>query len=374
MFGIARCGATPSTPRQPELWIKPMSSDIVRMKGARAGLSRADEAARLDLPTRLRRNRKADWSRRLVRETNISVDDLIWPLFLIDQQTGVTAVERMPGVDRLSLDEAVKAAERAAELRIPAIAPFPYVDAVLRDPTGSEACKEGNLMCRAIRAMKKAAPQVGIVADVALDPYTSHGHDGVMDGERILNDESVAVLVRQALALAEAGADVVAPSDMMDGRVGAIRSALDAAGFLDVQIMSYAAKYASAFYGPFRDAIGTNGTLIGDKRTYQMDPGNSDEALREVGFDLDEGADMVMVKPGMPYLDIVQRVKETFAVPTFAYQVSGEYAMIEAASLNGWIDGERAMLESLAAFRRAGTDGVLTYYAPRVAEKLRREG
>jgi porphobilinogen synthase len=344
------------------------------MKGARAGMHRAGEAARLDLPTRMRRNRKADWSRRLVRETQLSVDDLIWPLFLIDQQTGVTAVERMPGVDRLSLDEAVKAAERAAELRIPAIAPFPYVDAVLRDPTGSEACNDANLMCRAIRAMKQAAPQVGIVADVALDPYTSHGHDGVMDGERVLNDESVAVLVRQALALAEAGADVVAPSDMMDGRVGAIRSALDAAGFLDVQIMSYAAKYASAFYGPFRDAIGTNGTLIGDKRTYQMDPGNTNEALREVGFDIDEGADMVMVKPGMPYLDIIARVKETFAVPTFAYQVSGEYAMIEAAALNGWIDGERAMLESLAAFKRAGADGVLTYYAPRVAEKLRREG
>jgi porphobilinogen synthase len=350
-----------------------MSSDVIRMKGARAGRALAGEGSRLDLPTRLRRNRKAQWSRRLVRETTVSIDDLIWPLFLIDQQTGVTAVERMPGVDRLSIDEAVKAVERAAELRIPAVAPFPYVDAVLRDPTGSEACNDANLMCRAIRAMKQAAPEVGIVADVALDPYTSHGHDGVMEGERVLNDESVAVLVRQALALAEAGADVVAPSDMMDGRVGAIRSALDAAGFLDVQIMSYAAKYASAFYGPFRDAIGTNGTLIGDKRTYQMDPGNTDEALREVGLDLDEGADMVMVKPGMPYLDIVSRVKETFAVPTFAYQVSGEYAMIEAASLNGWIDGERAMMESLAAFKRAGADGVLTYYAPRVAEKLRQE-
>jgi porphobilinogen synthase len=351
-----------------------MGSDVVRMKGVvRRAAGDSQEATRLELATRLRRNRKADWSRRLVRETTLSVDDLIWPLFLIDQQSGLTAVERMPGVDRFSLDEAVKAAERAAELRIPAIAPFPYVDAVLRDPTGSEACNDANLMCRAIRLMKKAAPEVGIVADVALDPYTSHGHDGVMDGERILNDESVAVLVRQALALAEAGADVVAPSDMMDGRIGAIRSALDAAGFLDVQIMSYAAKYASAFYGPFRDAIGTNGTLIGDKRTYQMDPGNTDEAMREVGFDLDEGADMVMVKPGMPYLDIIARVKETFAVPTFAYQVSGEYAMIEAAALNGWIDGERAMLESLAAFKRAGADGVLTYYAPRVAEKLRRE-
>jgi porphobilinogen synthase len=375
MFGVAHTRALSMTRLQRKLWIRPMSSDVVRMKGvARRSATESRQAARLDLPTRMRRNRKAEWSRRLVQETKVSLDDLIWPLFLIDQQAGVTAVERMPGVDRLSLDEAVKAAERAAELRIPAIAPFPYVDAVLRDPTGSEACNDANLMCRAIRAMKQAAPQVGIVADVALDPYTSHGHDGVMEGERVLNDESVAVLVRQALALAEAGADVVAPSDMMDGRVGAIRSALDAAGFLDVQIMSYAAKYASAFYGPFRDAIGTNGTLIGDKRTYQMDPGNSDEAIREVGLDLDEGADMVMVKPGMPYLDIVRRVKETFAVPTFAYQVSGEYAMIEAAARNGWIDGERAMIESLAAFKRAGADGVLTYYAPRVAEKLRREG
>jgi porphobilinogen synthase len=348
-----------------------MGSDVVRMKGGTRNAPVRAEAAKLDLATRMRRNRKAEWSRRLVRETQLSVDDLIWPLFLIDQHKGAVAVERMPGVDRLGLDDAVKAIERAAALRIPAIAPFPYVDAALRDQTGSESFNPANLMCRAIRAMKRAAPEVGIIADVALDPYTSHGHDGVLDGECILNDASVAILVRQALALAEAGADVIAPSDMMDGRVGAIRAALDANDFVDVQIMSYAAKYASAFYGPFRDAIGTNATLIGDKRTYQMDPGNTDEAMREVGLDIDEGADMVMVKPGMPYLDIVARVKQTFAVPTFAYQVSGEYAMIEAAARNGWIDGDRAMMESLAAFKRAGADGVLSYYAPRAAEKLR---
>jgi porphobilinogen synthase len=241
----------------------------------------------------------------------------------------------------------------------------------LRDPRGSEALNAKNLVCRAVRAIKKAVPEIGIVTDVALDPYTSHGHDGLLDGGRILNDETVAVLAEQSLIQAEAGADIIAPSDMMDGRVGAIRRALDGAGFEDVQIMAYAAKYASAFYGPFRDAIGTNATLIGDKRTYQMDPGNTDEALREVALDLDEGADMVMVKPGLPYLDIVRRVKETFGVPTFAYQVSGEYAMIEAAARNGWLDGERAMIESLIAFKRAGADGVLTYFAPRVAEKLR---
>ncbi len=239
----------------------------------------------------------------------------------------------------------------------------------MRDPRGSEALNTRNLVCRAVREIKRAVPEIGIVTDVALDPYTSHGHDGIMEGDRVLNDESVSVLVGQALLQAEAGADIIAPSDMMDGRVGAIRAALDAAGFQDVQIMAYAAKYASAFYGPFRDAVGTNATLIGDKRTYQMDPGNSDEALREVALDLEEGADMVMVKPGLPYLDIVRRVKDTFAVPTFAYQVSGEYAMIEAAAANGWIDGDKAMMESLLAFKRAGADGILTYFAPRVAEK-----
>src|SRR5688500_4023133 len=325
----------------------------------------------LALAQRPRRNRKADWSRRLVREHELSVNDLIWPLFLIEGTARREPVGSMPGVERISVDEAVREAERAAKLRIPALAIFPNTDPSLRDPRGSEALNAKNLVGRAVRAIKKAVPEIGIVTDVALDPYTSHGHDGLLDGGRILNDETVAVLAEQSLIQAEAGADIIAPSDMMDGRVGAIRRALDGAGFEDVQIMAYAAKYASAFYGPFRDAIGTNATLVGDKRTYQMDPGNSDEALREVALDLDEGADMVMVKPGLPYLDIIRRVKDNFAVPTFAYQVSGEYAMIEAAARNGWLDGERAMIESLIAFKRAGADGVLTYFAPRVAERLR---
>jgi porphobilinogen synthase len=325
----------------------------------------------LPLTHRPRRNRKADWSRRLVRESQLTVDDLIWPLFLNEGSGGREAVASMPGVERLTVDEAVREAERAATLRIPVIALFPNTDPSLRDPVGSEAMNTRNLVCRAVREIKRAVPEIGIMTDVALDPYTSHGHDGVMDGDRILNDETVGILARQAVLQAEAGADIISPSDMMDGRVGAIREALDQAGFLDVQIMAYAAKYASAFYGPFRDAIGTNATLIGDKRTYQMDPGNSDEALREVALDLDEGADMIMVKPGLPYLDIVRRVKDTFAVPTFAYQVSGEYAMIQAAAQNGWLDGDRAMMESLLAFKRAGADGVLTYFAPQVAERLK---
>jgi len=335
----------------------------------------APEAApSLALPQRLRRNRKAEWSRRLVRENVLTTDDLIWPIFLTEGASGREAVTSMPGVERLTVVEAVREAERAAALRIPALALFPYTDPSLRDPTGSESLNARNLVCRAVREIKRAVPEIGIVTDVALDPYTSHGHDGVMDGERILNDETVALLARQAVLQAEAGADIIAPSDMMDGRIGAIRQALDEAGFQDVQIMAYAAKYASAFYGPFRDAIGTSATLVGDKRTYQMDPANSDEALREVALDLDEGADMIMVKPGLPYLDIVRRVKDTFAVPTFAYQVSGEYAMIQAAAANGWLDGEKAMMESLLAFKRAGADGILTYFAPRVAEKLKAQG
>ncbi|MCB8820946.1 porphobilinogen synthase [Microvirga rosea] len=328
-------------------------------------------APALSLTQRPRRNRKADWSRRLVRESVLTVDDLIWPIFVVEGASGREAVRSMPGVDRLTVPEAVREAEKAAALRIPALALFPYTDPSLRDLTGSEALNSRNLVCRAVREIKRAVPEIGIITDVALDPYTSHGHDGIMDGDRILNDETVALLARQAVLQAEAGADIIAPSDMMDGRVGAIRTALDEAGFQDVQIMAYAAKYASAFYGPFRDAIGTSATLVGDKRTYQMDPANSDEALREVALDLDEGADMIMVKPGLPYLDIVQRVKETFAVPTFAYQVSGEYAMIQAAAANGWLDGEKAMMESLLAFKRAGADGILTYFAPAVAEKLK---
>jgi porphobilinogen synthase len=323
----------------------------------------------------MRRNRKAAWTRRLTAEHVLSVDDLIWPLFLIDAKAAKTPVAHMPGVDRLNITAAVRAAETAAKLGIPAIAPFPYVEKSLRDPTGSEAVRHENLMGRAVRAIKTAVPEIGVICDVALDPYTSHGHDGLMTADgRIDNDPTLDVLVAQALALAEAGADCVAPSDMMDGRVAAIRRALDGAGFEDVQILSYAAKYASGFYGPFRDAIGTSATLVGDKRTYQMNPANTDEALREVALDLAEGADMVMVKPGMPYLDIVRRVAETFRVPTFAYQVSGEYAMLTAAAQNGWLDGDRVMLESLLAFKRAGASGVLTYFAPRAAELLQRQG
>ena len=321
---------------------------------------------------RLRRNRKAPWTRRLVAESTLATDDLIWPIFLIDRPERRLAVEHMPGVDRVNIAEAVAEAERAVQLGIPAIAPFPYVEKHLRDPGGSEAVRAESLMCRAVRAIKKAVPEIGVITDVALDPYTSHGHDGLMDAQgTIVNDETLAVLCRQALALAEAGVDCVAPSDMMDGRVGAIRRALDGAGYADVQILSYAAKYASGFYGPFRDAIGTNATLQGDKRTYQMDPANSDEALREVALDIAEGADMVMVKPGMPYLDIVRRVKDTFGMPTFAYQVSGEYAMLRAAADKGWLDGDRVMMESLLAFKRAGADGILTYFAPAAAKALK---
>jgi porphobilinogen synthase len=338
--------------------------------------SRISEAHRLDIAHRPRRNRKAEWARRLVSEHVLTTNDLIWPLFLIEGRRKRTPVAAMPGVDRLSVDEAVREAERALRLDIPAIAFFPYTEPHLKDAHGSEAFNEGNLVCKACRAIKREFPALGLVTDVALDPYTSHGHDGLVheheSGDiRILNDETVKALVRQSLNQARAGADVIAPSDMMDGRVGAIREALDAEGFIDVQILAYAAKYASAFYGPFRDALGSAGALKGDKRTYQMDPANSDEALREVALDLDEGADMVMVKPGMPYLDIIRRVKDEFGAPTFAYQVSGEYSMIMAAAQNGWIDGDKAMMESLIAFKRAGADGVLTYFAPRAAETLR---
>ncbi|MGA8951149.1 MAG: porphobilinogen synthase [Xanthobacteraceae bacterium] len=327
---------------------------------------------RLDLAVRPRRNRRADWARRMVREHVLTTDDLIWPLFLVDGSRIRAGVDSMPGVDRLSVDEAVHAAERAAELSIPCIALFPYTEPGRRDDAGSEALNPDNLVCRAIRAIKREVPEVGVLCDVALDPYTSHGHDGLLRDGVILNDETVAVLVRQALVEADAGCDIIAPSDMMDGRVGAIRSGLDAAGFGDVQIMAYAAKYASAFYGPFRDAVGSSATLIGDKRTYQMDPANTNEALREVELDIAEGADMVMVKPGLPYLDILQRIKDSFGMPTFAYQVSGEYAMIMAAAGNGWLDGDKAMMESLIAFKRAGADGVLTYFAAKVAEKLKK--
>jgi len=326
--------------------------------------------ANLGLTLRPRRNRKAEWARRMVRENVLTANDLIWPIFIVDGRKARTPIPSMPGVERLSVDEAVREAARAAKLEIPCLALFPYTDPKLRDHDGNEALNPDNLVCRTIRAIKKEVPDIGILCDVALDPYTSHGHDGLLRDGVILNDETVNVLTQQALVEAEAGADIIAPSDMMDGRIGAIRDALDEASFTDVSIMAYAAKYASAFYGPFRDAVGSSKTLTGDKRTYQMDPANTDEALREVELDITEGADMVMVKPGMPYLDILSRVKQTFGMPTFAYQVSGEYAMIMAAAQNGWLDGERAMMESLIAFKRAGANGVLSYFAPRVAEIL----
>jgi porphobilinogen synthase len=328
-------------------------------------------SAGLGLVQRPRRNRKSDWSRRLVRETTLDASDLIWPVFLVEGEGRREPVGSMPGVFRFSIDVAAEEIGKVAALGVPAVALFPNTDPKLRDEMASVALDPENLVCRACRAIKAATPDVGVITDVALDPYTSHGHDGLLRGDEIVNDETVAVLTQQAVTQARAGSDIIAPSDMMDGRVGAIRAGLDAADFQNVQIMSYAAKYASAFYGPFRDAIGTNKTLRGDKRAYQMDPANTDEALREVALDLEQGADMVMVKPGMPYLDIIHRVAETFHAPTFAYQVSGEYAMIMAAAQNGWLDEERAMMESLLAFKRAGAAGVLTYFAPRAAALLR---
>jgi len=324
--------------------------------------------------TRLRRTRQSEWSRRLVREHLLTTADLIWPLFVVDGENQRVPITSMPGVERLSIDLIVAAAEEAASLSIPAIALFPYTDMSLRDDQASEAINPDNLICRTIRAIKTAVPDIGIVCDVALDPYTSHGHDGVFVGHEIANDESVEILTRQALVQAQAGCDVVAPSDMMDGRIGAIRQALEDHGHKNTLIMAYSAKYASAFYGPFREAVGSSGTLKGDKRTYQMDPGNSDEALREAEFDLAEGADMIMVKPGMPYLDILRRLKDQFSAPTFVYQVSGEYAMLMAAAGNGWLDRDRAMLESLTAFKRAGADGILTYFARDAAKLLLRRG
>jgi porphobilinogen synthase len=319
---------------------------------------------------RPRRLRQSDWVRRLVRERRLSVDDLIWSVVVHDGAEREVPVSAMPGVSRLSVAGAADAAKRAATLGIPAIAVFPFIDARKKDASGREALNPDGLVCQAVRAMKDAAPDVGVMVDVALDPFTDHGHDGLLQDGRILNDETVKVLAEQALVQVRAGADIVAPSDMMDGRVGAIRAALDSEGHQDTLIMSYAAKYASAFYGPYREAIGSAKALKGDKRTYQMDYGNTDEALREVALDIAEGADMLLVKPGMPYLDIVARVKESFGLPTYAFQVSGEYAMIKAASGNGWIDEERAILESLTAFKRAGADGIVTYFAPRAAELL----
>lgn len=322
--------------------------------------------------TRLRRVRRHDWSRRLVRENCLSPNDLIWPLFVREGEGDREPIASMPGVERLSIDLLVASVGEAVSLGIPAVALFPATEAKLKTPECEEAVNAQNLVCRAVRAVKEAhGDRIGVVCDVALDPYSSHGQDGLVRDGYVVNDETVAMLCRQAIVQAEAGCDVIAPSDMMDGRIGAVRRALDEAGFLDVQVMAYAAKYASAFYGPFRDAVGSAANLgSGDKRTYQMDPANGDEAIREVALDLAEGADSVMVKPGMPYLDIVRRVKETFGAPTFAYQVSGEYAMLSAAAKNGWLDREKAMLESLLAFKRAGADGVLTYFALDAARVL----
>ncbi len=320
--------------------------------------------------TRLRRTRQADWSRRLVRQTVLTPSDLIWPIFVMPGSDQADPVASMPGVERLTIDRAVKAAKEACSLGIPLIAVFPNTPAGKRTADGREALNRDNLVCTAVRAIKDAVPDIGIMTDVALDPYTDHGHDGLLEGGRILNDETVEILVGQSLVQAEAGCDVIGPSDMMDGRVAAIRSALEQSGYQDVMIMAYTAKYASAFYGPFRDAVGSSGTLRGDKKTYQMDFANCDECLREAELDIAEGADMIMVKPGMPYLDVITRLKDSFGIPTFAYQVSGEYAMLMAAIERGWLDGERVVIEALHSFKRAGADGVLTYFARDVARKL----
>ncbi len=320
--------------------------------------------------TRFRRNRASASRRALIRENNLTTEDLIWPVFVMEGQRERAAIPSMPGVERLTIDLVVEAAKEAHALGIPAICLFPYIDPAIKTEGCEEAWNRDNLSNRTTNAIKDAVPEIAVMTDVALDPYNANGHDGIVRDGEIINDESVEALVKMALAQAEAGADILGPSDMMDGRIGAMRAALEAEGHTNTAIMSYAAKYASAFYGPFRDAVGASGALKGDKKTYQMDPANRDEALRLVERDLSEGADMVMVKPGMPYLDICARVKDRFQAPTFAYQVSGEYAMLMAAAENGWLDGEAVMLESLLAFKRAGCDGVLTYFAPRVAKLL----
>jgi porphobilinogen synthase len=320
---------------------------------------------------RMRRLRRHEWSRRLVAENRLSASDLIWPLFIVEGDNKRIAIPSMPGVERLSIDNTVAAAEEAASLGIPVIALFPHTEDAKKTDDGREAENPDNLVCRAVRAIKRAVPEIGVMCDVALDPYTSHGHDGILIDGHVANDESVEVLVRQSLVQAEAGCDILAPSDMMDGRIGKIRGALESKGLRDVLLLAYAAKYASAFYGPFRDAVGSAKALKGDKRTYQMDPANSSEALREVALDIAEGADMVMVKPGLPYLDVVRRVKDEFAMPTFVYQVSGEYSMMMAAIERGWLEAERAIPECLTAFKRAGADGILTYFARDMARRLK---
>jgi len=322
--------------------------------------------------TRMRRNRRTNWLRRLVRENLPGVDDLIWPVFVVDGTNRREPIASMPGVDRLSIDLMVEAVGVAADLGIPLVAVFPCIDPALKTSDSAEAYNAENLVCHAVRAIKQARLQIGVLCDVALDPFNSDGHDGLLHGGQILNDETVEVLCRQAVVQATAGCDIIAPSDMMDGRVGAIRAALDGAGHNDVAIMAYAAKYASGFFGPFRDAVGSGGALAGDKKTYQMDPANTNEALRETALDITEGADMVMVKPGLPYLDVLWRVKQTFQMPTFVYNVSGEYAMLRGAGDAGWLDYEKVLMETMCSFKRAGADGILTYAAVHIADLLNR--
>ncbi|MCD2173369.1 porphobilinogen synthase [Rhizobium sp. C4] len=319
---------------------------------------------------RMRRNRKADWTRRLVRENSLTVDDLIWPVFVVPGTNIIDPIAAMPGVNRMSVDRLVEAAKEAAALGIPAIATFPNIEMDLRDITGSQILERENLINKATAAVKKAVPEIGVITDVALDPFTSHGHDGILRDGIIVNDETVELVARAAVIQADAGSDIIAPSEMMDGRIGAIRAALDAAGHQDVGIMSYATKFSSGHYGPYREAISTGGLLKGDKNSYYIDPANGTEAIRDAALDVEEGADMLMVKPGLPYLDIVWRMKQEFGLPVFAYQVSGEYSMVKAAAANGWIDGQRVMMEQLLCFKRAGCDGILTYFAPEVAKIL----
>lgn len=353
---------------------QPVSIQTAREKRSKSPVTATPETAAPGFPaTRLRRNRKSDWARRLVQEHHLTANDLIWPVFIVDGENKREAVAAMPGVERLSIDFAVLAAKEAVDLKIPAIALFPNTDPRLRNNEGSEAFNPDNLVCRTVRAIKASVPDIGIICDVALDPYTAHGHDGLLVGDRIDNDTTLDALVRQALVQVEAGTDIIAPSDMMDGRIGVLRAALEDAGHKDTQIMAYTAKYASGFYGPFREAVGSSSQLKGDKKTYQMDPGNSDEALREAEFDIAEGADMIMVKPGMPYLDILRTLKEAFSMPTYAYQVSGEYSMLMAAFQNNWLEHERIVLEVLTGFKRAGADGILTYFAREAAERLQQQ-
>lgn len=351
-----------------------MEAEIAHVRGEDAMTGSRNIVDEITGHRRMRRNRKADWTRRLVQENRLTVDDLLWPVFVVPGSNIVDPVKAMPGVNRMSVDRLVEAAKEAADLGIPAIATFPNIDMALRDETGSNCLAADNLINEATRAIKKAVPNIGVITDVALDPFTNHGHDGLLRGDVIVNDETVELVARAAVIQADAGSDIIAPSEMMDGRIGVIRQALDASGHQDVGVMSYATKFASAFYGPYRDAIGTGGLLKGDKKTYYIDPANGTEAIRDAALDVEEGADMLMVKPGLPYLDICWRMKEAFGLPVFAYQVSGEYSQIKAAAMNGWIDGERVMLETLLAFKRAGCDGILTYFAMDVARYLARKG